>query len=264
MNHNPTQRRIPAATLSRHPMPRCTRVHRPRRPRRETALCRPVSTPPVAESEKQIAGETPRRYLAWRSYLDRLVAGVLLVLSAPLLVVIYLSVRLTSRGPAFYTQRRVGLYGRVFSIYKFRSMCVEAEQGTGAVWSQPGDPRVTPVGRFLRATHLDELPQLLNILFGQMALIGPRPERPEIVAVLQEQIPAYRERLNMLPGVTGLAQVTLPADSDLDSVRRKTVLDRQYIRTASAKMDLHVLFCTVMLVFQLQRRIDARQWEALV
>ena len=200
-------------------------------------------------------------YLKTRRVIDQLVAASLFLIGSPLLIAIYLAVRLTSRGPALYTQKRTGLYGKVFTVYKFRSMTVDAEKGTGAVWSQPGDPRVTPVGRFLRWTHLDELPQLYNILKGEMSLIGPRPERPEIVEVLERQIPGYSQRLNVLPGVTGLAQVSLPPDADLNSVRRKTILDCRYMRTASLSLDLHILFCTVMLAFGLQRRVDARQWQ---
>ncbi len=201
-------------------------------------------------------------YLLRRRSLDQIVALLLLVACSPLLLTLILLVRLTSKGAAVYTQRRVGLNGRVFTLYKFRSMCVDAEKGTGAVWSQPGDPRVTPIGCFLRWSHLDELPQLVNILRGEMALIGPRPERPEIVETLRREIPGYVDRLSVLPGVTGLAQVTLPPDSNLSSVRRKTILDRQYVQTASAALDLHILFCTLMLAFGLQRRMDSQVWLA--
>lgn len=245
--------------------PRCRGSQRFQAPAR---TARPVVEPSLAEpaAEPVTSPATPAPlppYLQLRSYFDRLFALLLLAIGSPLLLVLYLSVRLTSRGPVIYTQRRVGLNGRVFTLYKFRSMAVDAEQGTGAVWSQPGDPRVTQVGRFLRWSHLDELPQLLNILYGDMALIGPRPERPEIVEVLKQKVPGYGERLAVLPGVTGLAQVTLPPDSDLAGVRRKTTLDRQYIETASFKLDLHILFCTLMLVFNVQRRIDAQLWQSL-
>lgn len=222
---------------------------------------RPVVVEPVA-SELPIDAGSGMCYLRKRGVLDQLAALLLLIICSPMLIALYLMVRLTSPGAAIYTQKRVGLGGRVFMVFKFRSMTVDAERCTGAVWSQPGDPRVTPVGRFLRWSHLDELPQLVNIVRGDMALIGPRPERPEIVEVLQEQIPRYRDRLSVLPGVTGLAQVSLPPDTDRGSVERKTILDRQYIETASLGLDLHVLCCTVMMVFGLQRRIDARAWQA--
>jgi lipopolysaccharide/colanic/teichoic acid biosynthesis glycosyltransferase len=238
--------------------------------RRHTSSLRPtclaeVAGPPAvqggAPDAQEATAELPR-YLQLRRSFDQVVAFVLLLACSPLLLALVLIVRLTSKGPAVYTQRRVGLHGRVFTVYKFRSMRVDAEQGTGAVWSQPGDPRVTSVGRFLRWSHLDELPQLVNILRGDMALIGPRPERPEIVEKLQREIPGYCDRLAVLPGVTGLAQVTLPPDADLGSVQRKTIMDRQYIRTASLALDLHILFCTVMMAFGLQRRLDARVWQA--
>jgi lipopolysaccharide/colanic/teichoic acid biosynthesis glycosyltransferase len=238
--------------------------------RRDTSLPRPTRLAEVvgphavqggAPDARVATAELPR-YLQLRRTFDQLTALALLLACSPLLLALILIVRLTSQGPAIYTQRRVGLNGRVFTVYKFRSMRVDAEQGTGAVWSQPGDPRVTPVGRFLRWSHLDELPQLVNILRGEMALIGPRPERPEIVEALQREIPGYCDRLAVLPGVTGLAQVTLPPDADLGSVHRKTIMDRQYIRTASLALDLHILFCTVMMAFGLQRRLDARVWQA--
>src|SRR5205814_291249 len=114
-------------------------------------------------------------------------------------------VRITSRGPAFYTQTRLGLRGRTFTIYKLRSMYEYCENHSGPLWSSKDDPRVTPLGRFIRRTHIDELPQLWNILRGDMSLIGPRPERPEFLPKLETIVPRYRERLRVRPGVTGLA-----------------------------------------------------------
>lgn len=229
---------------------------------RRLQVSRPVPTA-TEEVETRDTSDAGQRYLQRRAILDQTAALLLLIACSPILLILYFAVRLTSPGPAIYTQRRVGLGGRVFTVFKFRSMTVDAERGTGAVWSQPGDPRVTPVGRFLRWSHLDELPQLVNIVRGDMVLIGPRPERPEIVENLERVIPGYRDRLNVLPGVTGLAQVSLPPDSDLGSVQRKTVMDRLYIETASLSLDAHILFCTAMLAFGLQRRMDARTWKAL-
>ncbi len=162
----------------------------------------------------------------------------------PLIFLAALAVRLTSRGPAFYTQTRVGKNGRLFTIWKIRSMIDNCESLTGARWSIPGDPRVTRVGAFLRASHLDELPQLLNVLQGEMSLIGPRPERPEFVPELERELPGYWQRLAVRPGVTGLAQVQLPPDSDLTSVRRKLAHDLYYIRHLSPWLDVRLLFCT--------------------
>ncbi|MCL4201654.1 MAG: sugar transferase [Pirellulaceae bacterium] len=256
-----------AVTLPRRALRRHDAEGAHRRTDSSRQACKPevLAEPlPVQESvsDATIAAPELPPYLRMRRSFDQVVALLLLIVCSPLLLALILLVRLTSKGRAIYTQERVGLHGRVFTVYKFRSMQIDAEKGTGAVWSQPGDPRVTPVGRLLRWSHLDELPQLVNILRGEMALIGPRPERPELVEVLERKIPEYRTRLQVLPGVTGLAQVSLPPDSDLDSVRRKTVMDIRYIQDASLALDIHILFCTVMLLFGLQRRIDVRVWQA--
>lgn len=185
-----------------------------------------------------------RWYPAVKNFFDRLTALVLLAVTGPLIVLAALLIKLTTRGPAFYTQTRLGRNGRPFTIYKMRTMIHKAEALTGPRWSLPGDPRVTRIGAFLRATHLDELPQLLNVLKGDMSLIGPRPERPEFLPELEEEMPGYRNRLCVRPGVTGLAQIQLPADSDVQSVRRKLAYDLYYIRFMSPWLDLRLLFCT--------------------
>jgi lipopolysaccharide/colanic/teichoic acid biosynthesis glycosyltransferase len=175
-------------------------------------------------------------------------AAVIALLAAPVLVVVAVLVKLTSRGPIIYSQTRLGRDGRPFRIYKFRTMWHDCERHSGPRWSTPGDPRVTPLGRFLRATHLDELPQLWNVLKGEMSLVGPRPERPEIIPVLEQAIPAYRERLRVRPGVTGLAQVQLPPDTDLASVRRKVACDLHYVRHGGLLLDLRLIACTALAV----------------
>ncbi len=185
-----------------------------------------------------------RWYLRCKSALDFSMALLLAIPVAPLVTLIALGVKLTSRGPVFYTQSRVGKNGRPFTIYKVRTMIDNCESLTGPRWSIPGDPRVTRVGWFLRKTHLDELPQLLNVLRGDMSLIGPRPERPEFVPDLERALPAYRQRLVIRPGVTGLAQVQQPADTDLDCVRRKLSYDLYYIERLSPWLDLRLLFAT--------------------
>jgi lipopolysaccharide/colanic/teichoic acid biosynthesis glycosyltransferase len=175
--------------------------------------------------------------------------GLALALSAvalPLVALAALLVKLTSRGPAFYTQTRVGQDGRLFTIYKLRTMMHNCESLTGPRWSLPGDPRVTPLGRALRVSHLDELPQLLNVLRGDMSLIGPRPERPEFVPELEKALPGYWQRLTVRPGVTGLAQVQLPPDSDVTSVRRKLAHDLFYIERLGPWLDLRILCCTAL------------------
>ena len=183
-----------------------------------------------------------------KAILDFAIALVLFVVTFPLMLMVGLLVRLTSYGPAIYSQLRVGRGGKPFWIYKFRTMRHECEKGSGAQWSHPGDSRITVVGRFLRASHLDELPQLLNVLFGQMSLVGPRPERPEFTPRLTQVIPSYERRMLVRPGVTGLAQVQLPPDSDLNSVRRKLQYDLWYIDQGSVWLDLRLILCTAMKV----------------
>jgi lipopolysaccharide/colanic/teichoic acid biosynthesis glycosyltransferase len=189
------------------------------------------------------------RYIRVKMALEFCAAAVLLVLTSPLVLLCALLVKLTSRGPAFYSQTRVGLRGRPYLIYKLRTMYHQCELHSGPQWSQKGDPRVTPLGRFLRRTHLDELPQLWNVLKGEMGLVGPRPERPEFIPALARAIPLYEARVLVRPGVTGLAQVQLPADSDLESVRAKLAHDLYYVRNVSPWMDLRILGATFFKVF---------------
>jgi lipopolysaccharide/colanic/teichoic acid biosynthesis glycosyltransferase len=194
-----------------------------------------------------------RRTLAVKTALDYSLAAILLVLTAPLVAACAVLVRLTSRGPAFYSQQRVGQFGRVFTIYKLRTMYHQCERLTGPKWSVPGDPRVTPVGRVLRACHVDELPQLINVLRGQMSLIGPRPERPEIAAQLARSIEDYNARSAVLPGITGHAQVHLPPDTSVADVRDKVRLDRYYLGRLSVWFDLVTLARTGLKVVGLYR-----------
>lgn len=139
-------------------------------------------------------------------------AGLLLAAISPLLIVISLVTRLLSKGPVIYSQIRVGLNGKPFRVFKFRSMVVGAEEKTGAIFSWKGDPRISGWGSFLRKSHLDELPQLVNVWRGEMSFIGPRPERPEFVVVFENDLPLYSARLTVRPGITGLAQVLCPYD----------------------------------------------------
>lgn len=178
-----------------------------------------------------------------RVLLHRSLAVVLLFPGLPLMVFLGVLVRLTSRGPAIYRQTRVGKHGKPFELYKLRSMVQDAEKD-GPKWAARKDSRVTPLGRFLRKFHLDELPQLFNVLRGEMALVGPRPERPEFVEDLRKKIPDYMRRLEVLPGITGLAQLNLPPDTNVECVRRKLVLDLEYIRSAGIWMDLSIILCT--------------------
>jgi lipopolysaccharide/colanic/teichoic acid biosynthesis glycosyltransferase len=171
---------------------------------------------------------------------------MMLVLAAPIILLAAVLVKLTSRGPAFYTQTRLGLDGREYIIYKLRSMFHNCERNSGACWSTAGDPRITPVGRWLRRLHIDELPQLWNVLRGDMSLVGPRPERPEFIPHLEGALPLYRLRRAVLPGVTGLAQVQLPPDTDLESVRRKLAYDLYYVYNGNPWLDLQLLAATAV------------------
>lgn len=188
----------------------------------------------------------PTWYHNFKSTLDFFLALVLAIPALPVIFVAAMLVKLTSRGPAFYSQLRVGLNGRPYTIYKLRSMRHNCELESGPCWSKDGDPRITRIGKFLRAAHIDELPQLLNVLRGEMSLVGPRPERPEFVPQLRQQIPLYQARLIVRPGVTGLAQVQLPADTDLESVRRKFAYDLHYIANAGLWMDIRLMLATAV------------------
>jgi len=196
-----------------------------------------------------------------------LVAIVMLVLVAPIMVITALLVWLTSRGPILYTQTRVGidrrwnrtralnerrredLGGIPFTIYKFRSMKVDAEVNGQAVWAAKNDDRVTSIGTLMRKTRLDELPQLFNVIRGDMNIVGPRPERPSIFVRLREQIEEYPCRQRVKPGITGLAQVSNPYDSCLDDVRRKVHYDLIYMRTQSLSEDIRIMLKTIPVMF---------------
>lgn len=205
----------------------------------------PKNTPcrPLTKSKPALPAAT--WYEPCKVGFDVTFALVLLVLTAPLILLAMLLVKLTSRGPGLYLQTRLGRNGVPFTIYKLRTMHHQCEHGTGACWSAPGDPRITRVGRFLRRTHLDELPQLFNVLRGQMSLVGPRPERPEFVRLLEKEIGRYGERLHVRPGVTGFAQVQLPADTDLESVHRKLKYDLYYVDNRGFWLDVRLILSTV-------------------
>jgi lipopolysaccharide/colanic/teichoic acid biosynthesis glycosyltransferase len=185
-------------------------------------------------------------YMAFKGAADLCMASILILFAAPVILICGLLVRLTSPGPALYSQVRLGLKGRPFRIFKLRTMRNDCEKVGGVQWSKPGDPRVTWIGRILRKTHLDELPQLWNVLRGDMSLVGPRPERPEFTPSLEKAIPRYRDRLCVKPGVTGLAQVQLPPDTDVHSVRRKLAFDLHYIGRIGLWLDLRLILCTAL------------------
>lgn len=188
-----------------------------------------------------------------KSAADFLIGSLLLIFTLPVLLFAMLLVKVTSRGPAIYTQSRVGQGGEVFTIFKIRTMAHECESLTGPRWAMPGDPRITGVGKVLRALHIDELPQLWNVIRGEMSLIGPRPERPEICAEIRRQIHGYDRRHAVKPGITGFAQIHLPPDSSMNTVRNKLVFDRFYIIHRGFGMELTILACTALKLLGLRR-----------
>jgi lipopolysaccharide/colanic/teichoic acid biosynthesis glycosyltransferase len=185
---------------------------------------------------------------------DLVVGAALLLLLTPLFITVAILIKLTSPGPIFFVQDRVGRQKRPFRFIKFRTMVQDAERDTGPRWSGAGDPRVTRVGRILRKLRLDELPNLLSVLRGEMSLVGPRPERPELVRVLARDIPFYRTRLILRPGLTGWAQVNHPyGDSVADAVE-KLEYDLYYLKHRSMPFDLRILAGTVGTVLRFEGR----------
>jgi sugar transferase (PEP-CTERM system associated) len=191
--------------------------------------------------------KTPRTEIIKRT-LDVTLSLAVLLVALPLMAAIVVAIKLESRGAALFRQPRLGQHGRVFILNKFRSMREDAEKDTGPVWAKEADPRVTRVGAFLRRTRLDELPQLWNVLLGDMSFIGPRPERPEFVYQLQKQIPFYMERLSVKPGVTGWAQVRYGYGASVEDTLEKLQYDLYYIKNLSLFLDLTILLNTIQVV----------------
>ena len=180
--------------------------------------------------------------------IDMILSLAGMVLASPLIALTALAVRLESTGPVLFRQTRVGQFGRSFAIFKFRSMRADAEGLTGPVWAEKDDPRVTRIGRFLRRSRLDELPQLYNVLIGDMSFIGPRPERPEFIEELERRIPFYRARLSVKPGVTGWAQVRYTYGGSVEETLEKLQYDLYYVKNLSLFLDLLILISTVQVV----------------
>jgi len=168
-----------------------------------------------------------------------------LILFFPILLITAVAVRLSSPGPVLFRQMRAGQNNVPFMLYKFRSMYTNAEAQTGAVWAQENDPRITPVGRFLRKYRLDELPQLFNVLRGEMSIVGPRPERPEFVNVLAAEVPFYMLRLSVKPGITGWAQINYHYGNTIEDAEVKLEYDLYYLKNLSFGLDLYIMFHTV-------------------
>ena len=213
--------------------------------------------PPVEQVFPNEQNETASRAL------NILVAAAALLVSVPVFVLVGVLIKMSSRGPIFYAQTRVGMDrrwretlalherrqedrgGRVFTIYKFRTMRVDAEKKSGAVWAQENDPRVTTLGKYMRKFRVDEIPQFWNVLRGEMNVVGPRPERPSIVARLRDDIPEYQFRHRVKPGLTGLAQINQKYDMCLEDVRGKVNWDLQYLRSQTLWFDLRIMIQTV-------------------
>jgi sugar transferase (PEP-CTERM system associated) len=189
-------------------------------------------------------GPRPRA-ITVQGFYSFMIGALGLILFSPLMLLTALGVRLTSKGPILYRQRRVGVDGKTFTVYKFRSMYADAEARTGAVWAVKDDPRITAIGKWLRKLRLDELPQFWNVVKGDMAIVGPRPERPEFVELLARQIPYYRQRFAVKPGITGWAQINHKyGDTELDALI-KLEYDLYYIKNVSAALDFYIVFHTV-------------------
>lgn len=184
------------------------------------------------------------QHATFKRLVDLVLAGLGLCLTAPLWPVIALAVKLCDGGPVFYWQDRVGEHGRVFRLYKFRTMRIDAENGK-SIWASPADPRVTRVGRILRRSRLDELPQLWNVLIGQMSVVGPRPERPDIVEALREQVPYYSERHLVKPGITGWAQINFRYGASVQDAKRKLQFDLYYLKHMSFELDMAIILRTI-------------------
>jgi len=208
------------------------------------------------------------RQSRFKRFLDLILASLAFVFALPVALMVAVAISLDSRGPVLYSQERVGIdrrrrrgsagqrderrkrqgYGRPFTIYKFRSMVSDAEKKTGPVWAADHDPRATRVGAFLRRSHLDEIPQLLNVLRGDMSMVGPRPERPQLFGNLVAQIPQYALRCRVLPGITGIAQIKNGYDDSLQSAARKVEYDLYYIHNGSTLMDLQIMAATALVL----------------
>ncbi|MFH1194510.1 MAG: sugar transferase [bacterium] len=180
--------------------------------------------------------------------MDILVSIILLLIASPALIITMIAIKLESKGPIIYKQERSGMNGKPFNVYKFRSMIQDAEKYSGPVWSQKNDPRITKAGRLIRKLRIDEFPQMMNVLKGEMSLVGPRPERPYFVEKLAQEIPLYKRRLKVRPGITGWAQVKHKYDESIEDVKAKLSYDLFYIENMSIRMDFKILFRTIFTV----------------
>lgn len=195
---------------------------------------------------QHIGEPVPKSKLFWKRFWDLIFGLIGFIISIPFILIFGIIIKLTSKGPIFFKQERVGYMGKNFYVVKLRSMRNDAEAKTGAVWARKNDPRVTPVGRFMRKTRIDELPQFWNVLKGDMSLVGPRPERPELTEKFYKKWPEFPQRLRIIPGITGYAQVNGGYDI---SPEEKCHLDNYYIEHYSFAFDMKIAFQTVKTMF---------------
>lgn len=192
-----------------------------------------------------VVGLVRRRYHVFKKVFDMSVAFMGMILLAPLFFIIALLIKIDSSGPVFFKQTRVGKDEEIFNIWKFRTMRYNAELETGPVWAQENDPRTTKIGSLLRKSHLDELPQLINVIIGHMSIIGPRPERPELAEEINKHVPHFHHRLKIKPGITGLAQVRYMYGASIKDSARKLKFDLLYMKRKCWFLDMQILFWTV-------------------
>lgn len=202
---------------------------------------------PLIEIQPQLLKPWERKT---KRFIDLVFSITALILLLPVLILVAIAVKINSSGPVLYKQKRVGKNGRIFTIYKFRTMVKNAEKLTGPVWAGEKDPRITAVGRVLRKTRLDEIPQLINVMIGNMSLVGPRPERPYFVDRLKQKYPFYTRRLKVQPGITGWAQVKGKYDTTIENVKEKLDYDLFYIENMSLRMDIRILLFTIAVMLR--------------
>ncbi|MHC4983751.1 MAG: sugar transferase [Planctomycetota bacterium] len=209
-------------------------------------MAEPVTLVALGGGLLGLSAHLARRYFETaKAVLDVILATALLIVSAPMILICAIMIKLSSRGSVFYSQVRVGRDGKLFRIYKLRTMFADAERNSGAVWAGEYDSRVVPMCRWMRRAHVDELPQLINVIRGEMSLVGPRPERPEILKKLQELYPHVNKRLAVRPGITGLAQIRNGYDTNVESFGRKLEDDLEYIANRRWSLEFAILMKTL-------------------
>jgi lipopolysaccharide/colanic/teichoic acid biosynthesis glycosyltransferase len=193
-----------------------------------------------------LAGFARRRFTEFKRFFDTLVSAIGIVIAMPIIAITGMVIKIVSPGPIFFRQERVGWDGRIFKIYKIRTMELDAEKYTGPVWARENDPRLIKFGRLIRKMHIDELPQLFNVLKGEMSIVGPRPERPVFVRQLSREVRDYQKRIRVRPGITGLAQIWHKYDETIEDVKKKVRYDLLYIREMCLMVDLRIMLQTIV------------------